>query len=451
MFDPEAFGLTLNNRERAGLIYLLLAALFVMAVPGARRLAFLVVKRLFARRLLVYWGVMTTYVVLTVLSLRALGFWAAADTKMTLYFWLTVGFPSLFTVANLRRWPDSFMKLGLSTFSISTVIVFIVGVVTFSLLTELILTLSMTLLATTSEYARRRGEDDKAFTLLTSVQAIIFLSVLSSAFYLIWNQWGSYASWENYWGFIFPYSLWILYLPFIFAAGVVTHYQISFSMLRVKKIPEDLVRYAKWRALIAFGPDINAARVFARHLFYFRPEDREDVNVALSEVGGSIARQRRPLDEMPQGGWDPYYACNLLRDHDIFPGYYFRTPAGWIANGTDDAQLIEIDDFSGKRNEVEFRIFGEEDLVTEISLSANVWLDHNRDFKFTRFEFLSDVMLRRLIGEEAADAISSRLGVEGEVNMIVDKAALRYERKVDEWIERRLLEISIHRGSERFH
>lgn len=129
----------MNDRELAGIIWLVV--LFAVALArGQNRPEFgRVVRGFLNRRILLITGGYASYLTMAVLAARSIGLWSRFLLPESILWFAMSGFPLLLTVTEAAKDREYIRKTIRSELGISVIFVFLVNLVTFSLIWELLL------------------------------------------------------------------------------------------------------------------------------------------------------------------------------------------------------------------------------------------------------------------------------------------------------------------------
>lgn len=430
-FDAAQYGFALNNREIAALIYLLLTFSVLFLWKGSHSAGLAVIRAFFAPKLAQVWVAMTLYVITCVYLLAWLNLWTWPNLKSTLLWWVTVGFTSLFEASRLKKRPDSFRALVLEAFTITAALVFIVELVSFPLWIELLMLPALVFLALITAVAELRPEHAVALNLFRGVQALVGFLILGFSLMLVMESAPEFWSLNTLRDFCLPLLLWVLFVPFIFLLAVIMVYQDSFVFLKIRPRNAPIVDYAQWRALLAFGLDMDAVRRLSRDLRNRDIGDRAGVRDAIQEIKMLQKRQKNPPAVDIAEGWSPYEARLFLKKHGIVTGDYHRTLWEWRA----EAPAIKLSDKTFA-DSVTYSISGTENAATKLHLSLDASKDGTTRQPLHAFHVRALTLLSKVFNDARAKDVLARAKSAKPNAVEVDGIKLSYDSQ--QWGEGRI-------------
>lgn len=333
--SPASFGFDLNNREIATLVYLGLFLAVILLWKKGRPLALNVVRAFFSPKLALIWLLMSLYVASCVRLLACLKLWDWPNLKSALLWWLLVGFTCIFEAQQLKDNPQPLGKLVRDAFKLSVVVIFIAELVSFPLWVELLVLptlLFLTLLITVSEYQADKPGMPRLLSLLRGLQVFAGLLILGSSYWLVASSITEFGSMNTLREFALPLLLWLIFIPFIFLLAVYMTYEEAFISLKVRQKHASIVRYARWRALFAFGWNIDGVKRLARDIRGRDITDKQSISEAIYEIKQLFKIEKNPPVVARSEGWSPYVARLFLAEYGLVTDDYHRTLWGWNAN-----------------------------------------------------------------------------------------------------------------------
>lgn len=314
-FTLASFGFDLSNREIATLVYLGLLLAAVLWWKKGRPLAFNVVRAFFMPKLALIWLLMSLYLAACVWLLAWLNLWDWPNLKSTLLWWLTVGFTSIFEAQRLKDKPHVLRKLVHDAFKLSAVILFIAELVSFPLWVELLMLPAFVLLAlliAVGEHQTDKPGVPRVLILLRGLQILAGLTILGSSYWLVAASVSEFWSLNTLREFGLPLLLWLMFIPFIFLLAVYMTYEEAFIHLQTRPKQAPIVCYARWRALFAFGWNIDGVKRLARDIRGRDVADKQGVKEAIREIKRLFKIEKNPPAVILAEGWSPYAARLFL-------------------------------------------------------------------------------------------------------------------------------------------
>lgn len=434
-FQPAEYGFDLNNREIVSLIYIAIIVAALSVWKRGRKSLLAVIRAFFGRKLVLVWVTMTLYVSACVYLLAWLNIWVWPNFKSTLIWWLTVGFISMFEAERLKERPDKFRKLVLKSFTITAVLIFVVELVSFPLWIEFLMLPALVFLTLLIAVAEQKPEHANALKLFKSVQVLFGLLIFGFSVALVVNNGDEFWSLNTLREFALPFMLWLLFVPFIYLLAMLMAYEESFVRLRLGPQTSPVIRYARWRALLAFRFDIDAVKRLSRNLRMWDIKEKAGVRAAIREIRMLQKRQKNPPPVDPADGWSPYESGIFLQEHGVVTDDYHRVMWGWHATSPN---IKLCDKFLADR--VSYEISGNEHTVTELSLLLNGWKnDDDQEMQLT-FDVLALTLMSKVLDTDLTQQVfASAIALTPEAVELEDiKVLYEYE----EWGKGKVASIS---------
>lgn len=368
-FTPADFGFDLNNREISALIYSGILLILILFWKKGRRPALDIVRAFFMPDLAQIWLLMSLYVAACVWLLAWLNLWEWPNLKSTLLWWLTVGFTSIFEAQRLKEEPHMLRKTVSDAFKLSTIIVFVAELVSFPLWVELLMLPSLTLLAlliAVSELQTNKPGVSETLKLLRRIQNLTRLIILGFSYWLIASRVTEFWSLNTLREFGLPLMLWLLFVPFIFTLATYITYEEAFIHLQMRPKQNSIVNYARWRALFAFGWNIDGVKRLARDIRGRDISNKKDVNEAIREIQRLLKVEKNPLDLPKSEGWSPHKARIFLEEYGLITDDYHRTQGEWFAH----VPSVKLND-NLLADRISYYLSGHERAVTRLRLALS--------------------------------------------------------------------------------
>ena len=328
-------GFDLNDREIATIIYLGVLLAAVLLWKKGRSLAFNVVRAFFVPKLAQVWMLMSLYLAACVWLLAWLNLWEWPNLKTTLLWWLTVGFTSVFEAQRLKDKPHMLRKLVREAFTLSAVVLFIAELVSFPLWVELLMLPSLVFLAlliTVGEHQTEKPGVPRTLKLLRGLQMLAGLTVLSFSYWMVASRVTEFWSLNTLREFGLPLLLWLMFVPFIFLVAVYMTYEEAFIHLQTRPKQASIVRYARWRALFAFGWNTDGVERLARDIRVRDIVEKHGIKEAIREIKQLLKIEKNPPAVTRAEGWSPHAARLFLEEYGLVTDDYHRTQWDWFAH-----------------------------------------------------------------------------------------------------------------------
>ncbi len=219
----------LSNREKALLVWILIALIAMMFGKEIRKSILGVFKTLFVQQILAVLGLFVVYVFAIVSLLKVVGFWDTSLLKDTI-LWAFGAFVIMFKVDKAK---DRSHFADLIKDSIKWVIIFefLVAFYTFSFRTEMIL---IPVLVFTGMLQAVVGFDPKhkqVEEILKKFASLIGIIIIGYVIFKTYNQFRDLLSIAQLKTFLLPIILTVLFLPFVYGLAIYMVYESIFIRL----------------------------------------------------------------------------------------------------------------------------------------------------------------------------------------------------------------------------
>lgn len=219
----------LSNREKALLVWILIALIAMMFRKEIRRSIFGVFKALFVKQILAVLGLFSMYVFALVSMLKGFGFWDTSLLKDTI-LWAFGAFVIIFKVDKAE---DRSHFTDLIKDSIKWVIIFefLAAFYTFSFRTELILIPILVFTGMLQAVASFDPKHKKVEELLKKFVSFIGIIIIGYVIFKTYNQYKDLLTIGQLKTFLLPIILTVLFLPFAYGLAIYMVYESIFIRL----------------------------------------------------------------------------------------------------------------------------------------------------------------------------------------------------------------------------
>ncbi len=433
-FTPASFGSDLNNREIATLIYLgfLLAA--VLLWKKGRPLALEVIRAFLFPKLALIWLLMSLYVAACIWLLAWLHLWEWPNLKSTLLWWVTVGFTCVFEAQRLKDKPHMLRKLVRDAFTLSAVILFIAELVSFALWVELLMLpalVFLTLLIAVGEHQADKPGVARVLKLLRGLQMIAGLTILSFSYWLVVSSVTQFWSLSTLREFGLPLLLWLMFVPFIFLLSVYMTYEETFIHLQTRPKQASIVRYARCRALFAFGWNIDGVKRLARDMRGRDITDKKGIKEAIREIKRLRKIEKNPPAVARAEGWSPHAARLFLEEYGLVTGDYHRTQWEWFAH----VPAVKLND-KVLADRISYYVTGNERAVTRLRIALDGSNQNDTKEAQCAFDERTLTLLAKAFDSERATTIYVRAQASEPDAVVIDGIRVSLDRS--DWGDARL-------------
>lgn len=413
-----SFGFDLSNREIAAIIYLSLLITFVLLRKKIRLPALNILRSFFAPNLTRIWLLMSLYVVASVCLLAWLNLWEWHNLKSTLLWWMTVGFASCFEAEELMSKPHILRKLVSDAFSLSAVVVFIAELVSFPLWIELIMLPSLTFLAlliAVGERQSARADISISMSLLRTLEMLAVTTILGFSYWLVASRVTEFWTLTTLLELGLPLLLWLLFVPFLFLLTVYMTYKDRFIYLQTMPENAPIARYVRWRALLAFGWNIDGVNRFARDIRLHDITEKQDIKDAIHDIKRLIKNEKNPPDINLSDGWSPQVARMFLAEYGLVTADYHRTPLDWFAH----VGSVPLND-QVLPDRFSYYLTGNECAVTRLRLALYGLNQNDTNEAQNAFDERALTLLAKVFDAERATTIYARVKAEEPEALEID-------------------------------
>ncbi len=387
----------LNTREIATLIWLGIVVAILLMMPTTRQSLGGLLRAFTQRKILQVLAFFGLYVGAMIWFLHAVRMWDWDQLKNTIIWTFSVALIAVLRGNKIPDEPGYFRRWTTENFQLLAFIQFLVTLYTYPLWVELLVIPFVTLLTGMLAVGNRDPKIKQVVSLLTNILSLFTLGFFGLALVLTVVDFWNYATIQTWRDFYTPIVLTLLFLPFIFFLYVLMSYETAFACLYFNIHDTKLRRSARWRAILAFGPDVDLMRRWQRHVAMHRPQSKDDIKAGIREIKETRHRERNTSPVAPALGWSPALAKDFLRDFGLPTRDYHRSyEAEWYASSS----MLDIGDAIIPNN-IAYYIEGNETAVTMLKLKLNINEPGNADGAESRFREFADILMRAATGNAA--------------------------------------------------
>lgn len=277
----------LDNREIAITIWFALFLAWGFLSAPVRKAAASVIKAALARKIVFSVCMMTAYITLTVLALRACGLWGISNLKATVLWVLTAALVMVFDVGSIPDDERYFQKAFRDGFKVSVILEFIVNLHVFSLTLEFVLVPVATILTGMLVVAESKEEFKPVRSLLNVILALLGLGLLAYSAHEIYTDFNVFVQPSTLAEFLLPIVMTTLFLPFLYLLATGVSYENLFKRLQFIVQDPELRRFAKAQLFRQFGINFRGLNRSAKHLVHDRPSTREEILASIGRAGAA--------------------------------------------------------------------------------------------------------------------------------------------------------------------
>lgn len=373
-----------NNREIASGIWLIifLSWIVVKAKPIKE---FSKVASLFCnKKIIVPYTLGVIYSAIGIIILSYLNLWESRQLKDTI-LWLAVTMTAIFFSVNKAREDKSYFKNAVkANLKFSVITEFIIGLYSFSLLTELIFVPIIVLIGLMQVYAQNDSKYIQVQKLFNFILMIIGLFVLYHTVKEIIVHIRDFASYNTLQDFILSPFLALWFVPFLFLISLYSQYEVGFLSLDRSIKDKQLLNYAKIQSILRFNANIEGFNRWKNKLFIDSVKSKKDLLSSIREIKRLQNVEKNPPSLDKHLGWSPYQAKDFLKDLNVKTRYYQNT---YDMEWSSSSDYIKLDnELLG--NNLSYYITGNETAAQKLALVLNVaWPEKYDDATLTFLKY----------------------------------------------------------------
>jgi hypothetical protein len=221
----------LSTREQAFALWVLAFLGFALALKGMRRSLGFLVKAMFARKLVLYFGLFAAWAVGAVTLLAWIGFWDKSFLKDTVFWYAGVGLPLAYRASKVKS--RSFMKRELlDALKLTVLVEYLINLYTFSLPVELILLPFLVLIYGMQAFSERKQEYAAVHKLMTRTIALVGFGLFGFVVFKTVQSYQQVFVARMALELVLPVLLLLLFLPFNYFSALYIAYETLFTRIR---------------------------------------------------------------------------------------------------------------------------------------------------------------------------------------------------------------------------
>lgn len=279
----QYFHQSLNNRELALTIWIIIALIFCIAHSKIRKSLVQVIKALFAWKLTASYLLMFIYISFIVIILKHFGLWDTSNIPLTIIWILSIAFVSLFRFQEANS--EDFFKRNLKdSIGVLVVIEYIANFYVFPFWIEFILIPIFTLIGGLLAIAETDNKYHSIKRVLQFILTSLGLFILILAMYSVLTDFNHFVSIETFKNFYLPIILSIAFLPFIYLTALFVKYEDLFTRFRIFISDANVLKYAKLKSLSVSNINLWKLNKWSNYVHTsWRFKSRNEVDTAISE------------------------------------------------------------------------------------------------------------------------------------------------------------------------
>jgi hypothetical protein len=271
-----------NNREIALLLWIVVVVLAVF-LSKLRESILPMIKILTSKMFLIIFSLIGAYLFGIILLFKNIDVWQNSSLKDVLFWFFTVGLILVFKI-NHAKSNAYFKGIFFSAIKWTLILEFIVNLHSFSLLTEIIILPVLVFLTITQAVAEMDEKHQVVSKLLQNIIAFIVLSIFCYSIYKTVLNFDAVLNFQNFVSFLFPSTITILFIPFVYFLALYSSYESYFINLDFMTVKKDKVKETKKHILrianINLDKLLRIKRNFDKRVFY----DNTDLQLYISRI-----------------------------------------------------------------------------------------------------------------------------------------------------------------------
>ena len=266
-----------NNREIAGVIWLMIFTGWILTKPEIRKSIIRLIQAFFQWKIVVCVTAMAAYVSACIYLFWLLGLWVPLMTKDAILWFVLTGFVMLMQFMTDREPENVFRSVVRESIKLVIFIEFLIGAYTFPLWVELFFVPFVTVVLLLDTFAGTSDEYKDVKKLTGWIVAAIGFGLLYFAINRAAGDWRNLGTTDTIRSIVFAPLLSIAFTPFIYGAMVVAAYENLFIRLEIgREKPPEVKRYAKSRMIKHCGLSLKKLRELASQSFRFNTVETND-------------------------------------------------------------------------------------------------------------------------------------------------------------------------------
>jgi hypothetical protein len=417
----------LSNRETATLMWMAVIAAAILLYKPLHSSLKAVIKALFRRVFAIVFGLAALYIVASVTVLSWIGIWSPDNLNTTFVWALTFAAVAIFDANRIDEDRTYFRKTIRDTISFTALLVFIVELNSFGLVAELLIIPIMAFLSLMNAAVNDKPEHRQVRGCVDALIICVGLGLLTYSLIETVKTWEAFDVRGNMGELFIPIFLSLMFLPFLYALSVYMVYERVFGGLTWALKNKGLRRFAKWRVICEFGPNLPLLKRWRNIVMRRRPETKLDIIQSIVRAKTEHERAKKPPVIDIEDGWSPYAAMSFLDTFEFeMDGYH------WLYDRyRASSKMLKFRD-SYPQNSVTYYVEGTELHATELTLEINVADEERENEDQSKFVQMISALLQKSVGAKGIDAFIRALSDE-KIDTEVDCDGYQISLKNREW------------------
>ncbi|MGH7202877.1 MAG: hypothetical protein ACREHC_00350 [Candidatus Levyibacteriota bacterium] len=220
-----------NNREKALIIWIVIALVYMLLNKDIRKSFMLVVKAILSKKIAIALAAMLIYISSIVFAAYKVHFWDSSLLKDTVFWIIGTAFVMFINFDKANKDGNYFKKVLVDSLKFVILLEFIINLYVFPFFVELILIPILFFLTAMLVISGTKKEFYPVKKILQTLLAIFGLYLIFYAVTHIFGNFKEFATIENLKDFLLTPLLTLLFLPFIYFLALYSAYELLFVRL----------------------------------------------------------------------------------------------------------------------------------------------------------------------------------------------------------------------------
>jgi hypothetical protein len=415
----------LSTREQAYAIWILLGLISAFLFKGLRKDFYPILSALVSKSFLKLYVIFLAYNAVGIYLLSLIDAWELSMLKDTVIWLVFAGLPLVYQVARAKKIKTYFLDLLKSLLTFAVVLEFLMGLHTFSLLTELLLAFVMLFLTFTIAFAQARSRYERVANLLQWLVLFITCGIVLSEMSYLFSNVSTYQSEALFLEFLLPAKLAFMIIPFLYGVFIYLRFEETFSVIKSPRFSKSIVRYCVVLLPYYFLNDPEGLLRWRWSVNKVIPQSLKELVVSMQQIKELIQEETDPPEVDPSLGWSPYLAKEFLMKMELQVGNYVNHyDQQWGASSNSK----HLEDSDWLANSIDYFLNGNRYVVTQLKLRLNVFKLEKVRHSHTVFLAHASLLFSKISNDELPVTVLIAImeGVEEEV--VLDVWRLKVEK-----------------------
>lgn len=268
---------TLNNREIATAIWLIIFLLWALSISGVRRAIPDLLRAFFNAKIFVPFVAMLLYIFAMIITLKRIGFWDISAIKDTI-LWITGTAFTVFFNLNKAIEDDRFFKnFVIDNIKLIVLLEFVVNFYSFSLVAELLIIPIVSLIAIMIAVTETKPKYQQLKTPLGYVLGIFGLCIIAFTVHELIMDFWNFTTLKNLRDFVLPPLFSMIFLPFAYLMTLLMQYDSFFTRIDIANKKSDIAKYAKRKVVLVCHFNLSRLNQVSKIARFPKVSSKDDV------------------------------------------------------------------------------------------------------------------------------------------------------------------------------